>query len=660
MIHVTIVAWMLAVAAGGAATQEGPRTPVPAMKLTTVDFWKAVSPAERPREYVSLVWSGGRWLIWTISGPPVSDVPWFCRYYRQDLYRPETTLVDDGKKYRGQLAGVLEDGTVLFFRDHELTWITPEGTTIDDRLEIPGNEFKIIQGFADGVLCQVIERPATTGHVYFAPIAQRKIDLGKKVHIGNDALPISPSPRFLRHGSLLARDNWVFDLRYQAQRRFEPAPNMRWVTATPFALDGQTLILCTYTTSSGNVAVSLADGKVMPIEYRTPSGTEQSVRFLAVRNRIGYFSDGYFLDLTEKKGKRVASSAWHLLAKDLSTPDGKTRELVSFPGYLKERLTRRYLIDLPHILADEGLVIWNGEKWQTVPWLKSIDGEPTRGVLQQQQRSLGDAVIRVTALQIRETRTFARISSHFVGTPLADKPGFLYAGTDTAAAPVTDEPRTIFWVYSDKRPPGAAFQPDKATLKTQSGQIVSCITDDTIYASCQPYVFSKWREEHNTISGFIVFPLVKNLDGELWLPYAQRGKLEELRFRFGSTEEDIDGLRKTAGSVGLDLAKHSYWKTDQPWIDKKVSDVLLSERIAQVILTKARTSAPGEIDIINVLRRLKPDAVFDRGPETWEPDRAIWEAVILTDDHRTFLFRVNGEWACLTSKDGHGFLRMKR
>jgi hypothetical protein len=167
-------------------------------------------------------------------------------------------------------------------------------------------------------------------------------------------------------------ENCVFDLRNQVRRRFEPAENMRWVTANPFALDDQTLILATLTTSSGNVAVSLADGKWMPIEYRTSGRTERWVGFLAVRNRIGYFFDGYPLDLTRKKDKLVARSNWHLLAKDLSTPDGKTRELLSFPGYGRGVITRQDLIDLPHILADEGLVIWSGEKWQTVPWLKSI------------------------------------------------------------------------------------------------------------------------------------------------------------------------------------------------------------------------------------------------------------------------------------------------
>jgi hypothetical protein len=176
------------------------------MNPTTGDPRKAESPTERPGDTVSLAWSGGRWLIWMIYGPPDANVPWVPdRYYRQNLYRSETTLVYG--KYRGQnkkLAGVLEDGTVLFTLGHELTWITPEGKTIEERLEIPGNDSKIIQGFGDGVLVQIIERPATTGHVYFAPIAQRKIDLSRKVLIDPEALPISPPPRFLRHGSLLA------------------------------------------------------------------------------------------------------------------------------------------------------------------------------------------------------------------------------------------------------------------------------------------------------------------------------------------------------------------------------------------------------------------------------------------------------------------------
>lgn len=158
--------------------------------------------------------------------------------------------------------------------------------------------------------------------------------------------------------------------------------------------------------------------------------------------------------------------------------------------------------------------------------------EPTKVKPQQTQGFIGNTIIRVTALEIMGTQNLSRISSHFSDTQIVDKVGFMYAGTDTAGIPITKESRTIFWLFSEKVPSNTVFQPDRATLRTQAGQVIGCITNDTIYMSCPGWVFPRWREEHGTITGFIVFPLVPNLNGKLRLPYVDQGKVGELIFRF--------------------------------------------------------------------------------------------------------------------------------
>lgn len=152
---------------------------------------------------------------------------------------------------------------------------------------------------------------------------------------------------------------------------------------------------------------------------------------------------------------------------------------------------------------------------------------------QHREASIGEVVIRATKLEITGRRPFSEISSHFADTPIADKPGFMYAGTDTAGIPVTGQSRTVFWLCGEQMTPAITFRPEEATLTTHSGQVIACITNETIHMSCPGWIFPNWRMEHGRLSGFIVFPLVDDSDGELRLPYVDQGNVEELVFRFG-------------------------------------------------------------------------------------------------------------------------------
>ena len=137
-----------------------------------------------------------------------------------------------------------------------------------------------------------------------------------------------------------------------------------WSDAEPTAFDGQTLVLKTMTTTSGNVAVSMADGRQLPIEYRPPKTNGRLVRIFAVRNRIGYFLD--YPSIGNRK-------EWTLKAIDLTVPESRTLGLMTFPS--NGRQTRIDLVEIPHVVAAEGLIIWNGSRWQTVPWLEKIGQE---------------------------------------------------------------------------------------------------------------------------------------------------------------------------------------------------------------------------------------------------------------------------------------------
>ena len=167
-----------------AGDDPGRKTPVPAMKPTT-----AYRPrAEDRHEEVTLAYAYGDWLVWTIMDQVDfrTRAPRFrLRYFRQNLYQPATTQVFEMERTHvaKKVVSVLEDGTVLLDQYRELAWIDREGKVSEEYLQVEGNASKIVQGFPDGVLVQVVQRPARIGHVYFAPLAKRKIDVKAKIRL---------------------------------------------------------------------------------------------------------------------------------------------------------------------------------------------------------------------------------------------------------------------------------------------------------------------------------------------------------------------------------------------------------------------------------------------------------------------------------------------
>lgn len=126
-----------------------------------------------------------------------------------------------------------------------------------------------------------------------------------------------------------------------------------------------------------------------------------------------------------------------------------------------------------------------------------------------------------------------------------------------------------------------------------------------------------------------------------------------------AAELDIAGLREKARSVSIDLNKQPNWGKNDLWENEKISMIVPISEISKLILIKAETSAPAEIDSINVLRILNSDATFQKKIEhSALLTHTVYEAVLVMKNGSYFLLRVAGDSGMLTSEAGHGCFRV--
>ncbi len=140
-------------------------------------------------------------------------------------------------------------------------------------------------------------------------------------------------------------------------------------------------------------------------------------------------------------------------------------------------------------------------------------------------RSVGDMNLRIRPLGIMSVRTLGKVSSHFADGPMAEQEAFMYAGTSTAAIPMTARPLTLFWVVSDNIDAGVVLHPEKASLLDTLGNELTPVEGERIYASCPPWDWPGWRQQHN-VTGFLVFPRLDDncTKVTLRLPYSREGE----------------------------------------------------------------------------------------------------------------------------------------
>jgi hypothetical protein len=94
----------------------------------------------------------------------------------------------------------------------------------------------------------------------------------------------------------------------------------------------------------------------------------------------------------------------------------------------------------------------------------------------------------------------------------------------------------------------------------------------------------------------------------------------------------------------------------QSWVGNDVSTVIRTCDISKIILLRAVTSAPDEIDIDNILRSIAQSTIFELH-DLYFSDQIIWEAVFFVKDGECLHYQSDGEWVHVETKNGGGFFK---
>lgn len=116
----------------------------------------------------------------------------------------------------------------------------------------------------------------------------------------------------------------------------------------------------------------------------------------------------------------------------------------------------------------------------------------------------------------------------------------------------------------------------------------------------------------------------------------------------------------------VDLAKHRH-EGDNLWIGKTVSSVLPVADIERIILTRAVTSAPPDIDFNNIRRMLESAQTLQGRsisaallPSIGKSGSGIWEAIIVMRSGDFIRFVADNDWVCISGVRGEGCFRQVR
>ncbi|MGE5192918.1 MAG: hypothetical protein ACM3U2_10475 [Deltaproteobacteria bacterium] len=356
-----IAVWLFiagsALAAKAAQTQFASDSPARKPIARNAQIAPAFTPAQAQIDYAD-----AKWIVWTTYETLDRDFKKRVqtrrtRYFRQKLDSPDAPQVFEmAAVYSRPVYAVLDDGTVLLSYGHELVWAFPDGKDKQEYLKYEGHDLKVVGGFRDGLLVQSDRHPEAAP-VYFVPFENRGLRFDRRFLVTDEAgFKPTSRPCFARGGDWLAYGQFLTNLRTRERRK---VPDLH-ANAMPTACDGETLIFWGQT----QVAVALPGGRQTPMHLSDPAG---NIRFVfAVKHGIGYFFD---YDTTRRQERvlrafRVSekpSISKGLLTVQVRNPLDGASPILDFAK-------------IPHLKTDEALIVWDGAKWVTIPWLDDIDG----------------------------------------------------------------------------------------------------------------------------------------------------------------------------------------------------------------------------------------------------------------------------------------------
>jgi hypothetical protein len=282
------------------------------------------------------------------------------RYYLQEAPEDVATLVFTNRNSEPhRVLGVTDDGTVaLQWRCYDFVVVTRDGDELLRRPVDMGDDVAWVSvAYDDGVLLQ--EYAMSPTDVFFVPWSPPVLEMENRVRVTTKDVDWHRCPYWRSGDTLVWSTRQVvetFSLRTQERRSFEPQGDGR-MDYDVKAFSGDTVVV-------NYDAYDVATGKRL--------ATDLPGEAFALRASVAYCVEAW--GAKWQGGRRSKILRYSLVAQRLGPQGGEYRRLLT----LGETTVTVHGLDphhlrFPNAVRDDALIIWDGERWQRVPWLERSD-----------------------------------------------------------------------------------------------------------------------------------------------------------------------------------------------------------------------------------------------------------------------------------------------
>lgn len=358
-----------------------------------------------------LACSTPQWRVWIkqrVADPGPSYPVLSTQYYLQRIPEGNAKRVYSVKRgWYPPVLAILKDGTLLLGGEgqNSLRWISPDDQAGGRETQPTGygKEWSIVAGYPDGVLIASY-RPRSSPPSGFVPFQEGQLDLAARISIPvGQRFQYYPS-HMVRHQNTLA---WI-----EGPSRLADKGASQFSRLVTFDLgtrkSGQVVLhgveegaLLTY---DGDTAVTTngrffdaATGKDLILSKEHGSCSREELpwyeelsdaatarkgilvgqdRVITVHHRVLYYVS------VTRDDKRQPTEI-RIMAGVLELPLKKPVCLLAFPYYGCRPLYNdsarhpEYLLSRQCIVGSDGISVWDGKAWATVPWLEQVHKQPT-------------------------------------------------------------------------------------------------------------------------------------------------------------------------------------------------------------------------------------------------------------------------------------------